>query len=306
MQASRRTALIRLTLCGVLFGCGGTVAQAQNGTLQLPPHRPVEAPPTPPRAAPLVPVQQVGPRNKPPVVAPHGVAHGHKPPVVAPHGVAHGHKPPVVAPHGVAHGHKPPVVAPRGVAHGHKPPARPAAHPPAGAKPAAKLPAAPVVAPVPVPAAKPPAAPAPDKGTTTGLPLPRFAALRADEVNLRAGPGTRYPIEWVYKRRDLPVEIEREFEVWRLVRDSDGIRGWVHEATLIGRRSFEVVHSDATLRAAPRETAAPVAILKPGVIGRIRSCAAGSDWCRVQAGAYGGFLPRSAFWGTLPDEVIGR
>src|SRR3546814_2683908 len=27
----------------------------------------------------------------------------------------------------------------------------------------------------------------------TGLPLPRFVTLRADEVNLRTGPGTRYP-----------------------------------------------------------------------------------------------------------------
>ena len=41
-----------------------------------------------------------------------------------------------------------------------------------------------------------------NKGSATGLPLPRFAALRSDEVNLRAGPGTGYPIDWVYKRRD--------------------------------------------------------------------------------------------------------
>ena len=49
----------------------------------------------------------------------------------------------------------------------------------------------------------------------SGLPIPRFASLRSDEVNLRAGPGTRYPIQWVYKRRDLPVEIERDFEATR-------------------------------------------------------------------------------------------
>lgn len=90
-----------------------------------------------------------------------------------------------------------------------------------------------------------PAAPAappapPDKGTVTGLPLPRFAALRADEVNMRSGPGQRYPIEWVYHRRDLPVKIEREFDVWRLVEDSDGQKGWVHQATLVGARTFVV------------------------------------------------------------------
>ena len=263
MHAPIRAALIRLTLCGVLLGWGGSPGRAQSGTLQLPAHRLAETPPKPPAAAPRTPVRQVRPRHPTPVVAPHATAHGHKPAAKAT---------------------------------AHQPAPRPDVKP---APPPAVLPA-------PAPPTKPQAPPEPDKGSATGLPLPRFAALRTDEVNLRAGPGTRYPIEWVYKRRDLPVEIEREFEVWRLIEDSDGIRGWVHEATLIGRRSFEVNHGDATLRAEPRETAAPVAILKPGVIGRIRSCAAGSAWCRVQVGAYDGFLLRSAFWGTLPNEVIGR
>ena len=54
----------------------------------------------------------------------------------------------------------------------------------------------------------------------TGLPLPRFASLRADEANVRAGPGTRYPIEWVFKRKGMPVEIVAEFENWRKIRES--------------------------------------------------------------------------------------
>ena len=136
------------------------------------------------------------------------------------------------------------------------------------------------------------------------MPLPRFAALRSDDVNLRAGPGTRYPIEWVYKRRELPVEIEREFEVWRLIRDPEGTRGWVHQATLTGRRSFIVQSADATLRSAPQDTASAVALLKPGVVGRLRSCEASSAWCQVQAGPYRGYLKRSQFWGVKPDEPV--
>ena len=142
------------------------------------------------------------------------------------------------------------------------------------------------------------------KGSNTGLPLPRFAALRSDEVNLRAGPGTRYPIQWVYKRRELPVQIQREFEVWRLVQDPDGIKGWVHQATLTGRRSFIVTGGDATLRRDARDAASAVAVLKPGVIGHIRSCAAASDWCQVQEGDYRGYLKRGQFWGTLPGETV--
>lgn len=72
-------------------------------------------------------------------------------------------------------------------------------------------------------------------GSVTGLPLPRFAALRADRVNLRVGPGLRYPIRWVYLRVNLPVKIEREFGNWRLVENYDGVTGWVHQALLVDR-----------------------------------------------------------------------
>jgi SH3-like domain-containing protein len=163
-----------------------------------------------------------------------------------------------------------------------KPPAASAAAPPAAAETPAGLP----------------------KGSATGLPLPRFAALRSDEVNMRAGPGTRYPIDWVYKRRDLPVEIEREFEVWRLVSDPDGGRGWVHQATLTGRRSFIVLGAPRDLREKPEDGAAAVARLKPAVVGRILHCDAGADWCRVQVGDYRGWLKREEFWGTLKGEAI--
>ncbi len=142
------------------------------------------------------------------------------------------------------------------------------------------------------------------KGSVTGLPLPRFAALRADDVNLRAGPGTRYPIEWLYKRRGLPVEIDREFEVWRLVTAPDGTKGWVHEATLTGHRGFVVVGADRRLRAEPQDAARSVAILQPGVVGRIHACAGDSEWCRVEVGEYRGWLKRDEFWGTLRNEAI--
>ena len=180
-------------------------------------------------------------------------------------------------------------------------PARPTpvVKPPESARPAEPAATSAVVQPA--PAAGPDE---PGKGSASGLKLPRFAALRSDDVNLRAGPGTRYPIEWIYKRRDLPVEIEREFEVWRLVRDAEGTRGWVHQATLTGRRSFVVEGADATLRAEPKDDAAAVAVLKAGVIGRIRSCEAGAAWCRVRVGDYSGYLRRAQFWGTLPGETV--
>jgi len=185
-----------------------------------------------------------------------------------------------------------------------------------------------------------------DKGSNTGLPLPRYAAFRAGEVNMRTGPGERYPIQWVYHRRDLPVKIEREFDVWRLVEDSDGEKGWVHQAVLTGARTFvisglppeglpagaggetaragdhigradtRVIATVATqqdaaavaggtmLRAGASDEDAIVAVLKPGVVGTLRQCPVGSDWCKVTVKNYNGWLRRGAFWGLLPQEAI--
>ncbi len=60
---------------------------------------------------------------------------------------------------------------------------------------------------------------------TSGLPLPRFDSLRSGEVNLRTGPGVRYPVDWIYTRREMPVEVIAEFEAWRKNRDWQGTEG---------------------------------------------------------------------------------
>src|SRR6187551_1397129 len=85
---------------------------------------------------------------------------------------------------------------------------------------------------------------APDKSTAatqrkgSGLPIPRFASLRSDQVNVRTGPGPRYPIDWVFKRQAMPVEIVAEYENWRKIRDWQGATGWVLQSLLTGKRSF--------------------------------------------------------------------
>lgn len=186
------------------------------------------------------------------------------------------------------------VAAPDAWADAAKTPPKPAASTPAPAAPAPAKPAAP---------AKPP--PDPHIGSSTGLPLPRFVSLRADSVNLRVGPGDQYPILWVYHRVGLPVEVLREFDVWRLVIDSQGTKGWMHEATLTGSRHF-VINGTApvTLYRQADTDSNPRAQLMPGVVGLIERCAAGGDWCRVRADHVSGWLQRSEFWGTLPGEKI--
>src|SRR5439155_7062872 len=72
------------------------------------------------------------------------------------------------------------------------------------------------------------------------LKVPRFVSLHADRVNLRAGPGAQYPIEWVLTKKDMPVQIIAQFEHWRRVRDWEGTEGWVQERMVGGKRTVVV------------------------------------------------------------------
>lgn len=147
--------------------------------------------------------------------------------------------------------------------------------------------------------------PPPNVGTKTGAPLPRYAALKSDRVNMRVGPGMKYPVLWEYRRAGLPVRILREFDIWRLIEDMDGVKGWVQSGTLTGRRNFVVTSTEPVmLRADASEAAEPVASMMPGVVGRIKACAAQAEWCEVQSSGYKGYLPRRAFWGSDPGEAV--
>ena len=266
----------RLFLLPLLLLAVPAAAQTSpsEGVLQLPKSGSTKpaVPATPPQAAPVAPVERSA--------SPAGERHPTRQP-------GHG-KAPVVQAHRNPHAVKP--------ASASKEAESPLPTPPVPAQPPD------------TPAAAAPAAPPPkfdpNKGTETGLPLPRWVSLRADEVNLRTGPGMRYPIDWEYHRRDLPVQILREFEVWRLVQDQDSIKGWVHQATLSGRRAFVVTGAERTMRDSASDNAAPVARLMPGVVGRIRRCDAGSEWCEVQVESYRGWLKREEFWGTFPGEAV--
>ena len=136
----------------------------------------------------------------------------------------------------------------------------------------------------------------------TGLPLPRFAALRSDETNVRAGPGSRYPIDWVFKRKSMPVEIVAEYENWRKIRDWQGAGGWVHQSLLTGKRSITIVAREALLYKTPATSATEVARLQTEVICLVKSC--NGDWCRVQVGSHVGWVQRSKVWGVYKGEVV--
>jgi SH3-like domain-containing protein len=143
-------------------------------------------------------------------------------------------------------------------------------------------------------------------GSVSGLPVPRYASLKSDRVNLREGPSKDHRTVWIFQRAGLPVEITAEFEIWRKVRDSEGTEGWVLHSLLSGRRTALVAPwkkgTDSILYSKASPQSAPVAKLGPNVIATVRGC--DGAWCRVSGDGFDGFIEQSNLWGVYPNEKI--
>jgi SH3-like domain-containing protein len=112
----------------------------------------------------------------------------------------------------------------------------------------------------------------------TGLPLPRFVSLRANKANLRIGPGVQYPVEWVYQRSGVPLEVIAEHKNWRKIRDWEGAQGWLHQSMLSSKRAMIIQGTQRVLRQEPGERAAAVAEVDPGVVGAVLECKPNAGW----------------------------
>ncbi len=145
----------------------------------------------------------------------------------------------------------------------------------------------------------------------TGLPLPRFVSLKSDKVNLRNGPGTDYPTSWVFRHAGLPLEVIKEFEGWRQVRDAEGTTGWVIQSFLSGRRTALISPWDVktgqqiprvSIRSDDSQSSRVVADVEAGVIANILSC--DGAWCLLAVDQFRGYVEQTKLWGVYSREVV--
>jgi SH3-like domain-containing protein len=153
--------------------------------------------------------------------------------------------------------------------------------------------------------------PLPSGKGPSGFPLPRFVSLKSDRVNLRAGPGTDYPASWVFRRAGLPLEVIKEFETWRQVRDAEGTNGWVLQSFLSGRRTALVLPWDVKEGSEPPQvpimnsdssSSRTVAVVEAGVIANVLTC--DSVWCSVTVEKYRGYIEQKKLWGVYDGEIL--
>ncbi|MFQ1699556.1 SH3 domain-containing protein [Loktanella agnita] len=142
---------------------------------------------------------------------------------------------------------------------------------------------------------------APTLGPETHLPLPRYVSLKASEANVRRGPSLSHRIDWVFQRRNMPLQVIAEYGHWRRVIDRDGQGGWIHYTMLSGARTVLVEGQNTPLRIRPEDDALENAVLEPGVIARLGDC--NTEWCQLTAGGYRGWAPKSVLWGVAAGEI---
>jgi len=142
----------------------------------------------------------------------------------------------------------------------------------------------------------------------SGLRLPRFVSLKAERVNVRAGPTKDNDVNWVYTRAGLPVEIIAEYENWRRIRDWEGAEGWVLHSLLSGRRTALVIAKTKggddliPVHDSPDAQSTVTVKLQAGVLGTVKRC--NDNWCRIVGDGFDGWIEQGRLWGVYPNEKV--
>ena len=134
-------------------------------------------------------------------------------------------------------------------------------------------------------------------------PASEFGSFAHDEVNLREGPSYQHRVVWIYHRKDLPVEVIGQYDIWRHVRVFDGATGWIHMNMLSPRRTVVVTSA----RPVPiRDDAGPggkaIAFAQHGVVAKLEACKA--DACEIMASGTEGWVRKQDIWGVRAGEVF--
>jgi len=140
-------------------------------------------------------------------------------------------------------------------------------------------------------------------GQITGYKIPRFVSLKSDEVNLRIGSSTNYPIILKYVAKNMPVEIIDEYERWRKIRDINGNEGWIRKDLLKGDR-FVIIIKDNKNKIYMYSKPNGVQIGEIGElnIAKIKVCL--EKWCKIKFESYKGWINKKNVWGVYEKEEV--
>ena len=98
-----------------------------------------------------------------------------------------------------------------------------------------------------------------------------FLMLKNNKVNVRYGPGFDYPVKYIYKKINLPVEVIDKKENFRKIIDHKKNSGWIHRSLLRKSKSL-ITTSTKILFKRPTKFSKPLARLDKGRLLIIKKC----------------------------------
>ncbi len=130
-----------------------------------------------------------------------------------------------------------------------------------------------------------------------------FASLRANETNVRAGPGSQYPIKFTFKIRSLPVKVISEYDNWSEIKDYEGDTGWVNQNLITKKRTviIRTAKSFVNLYAKPAEKSKIFLRLENNVVGDFIKCDV--EYCGIKVVGKKGWINKKEIWGVDENDI---
>ena len=124
----------------------------------------------------------------------------------------------------------------------------------------------------------------------------KFLMLKNNKVNVRYGPSFDYPIKYIYKKIQLPVQLIDKKENFRRIIDHKKNSGWIHISQLRKSKSLITI-STKILFKKPTKYSKPLAKIKKGRLLIVRKCE--KKWCYIETDEFSGWIDKTNIWGKI-------
>ena len=123
-----------------------------------------------------------------------------------------------------------------------------------------------------------------------------FVMLKNSKVNVRYGPSFKYPIKYIYLKKNLPIKVIDKKENFRRIIDNKKNGGWIHISQLKQSKSFITV-SNKILFKKPTKFSKPLAKIETGRLLIVKKCE--RNWCLVETKSFKGWVDEENLWGKI-------
>ena len=114
---------------------------------------------------------------------------------------------------------------------------------------------------------------------SSDLPVPRWVSLKGD-ANLRKGPFPESTIIYRYQLKGYPMEIIRDIDDWKQVRDpKDGVTGWMSKILFSGKRYVLTSNKPYSYGYDATDKNKIIAKIDPFVHAKLNKC--DTSWCNI-------------------------